>query len=166
MTLLLLDGHYIFKKTPRLSWGELLFGLQHGYVNEKGVTDYICDALTIDAPNEAFEIASLETQEQYLVRGLLETLNEQDSRTGKETSEAWLFLLLSFTYEHKNEYDDPLSLVEELYADFDYPEKIASLIRYMPPQDGSNGSEELLFNQWKNIISNYEIFFESRANAS
>jgi hypothetical protein len=165
MTTLLLDGHYIFNKTPWLSWGELLFGLERGYISEKGVIDYICDALTIEAPIEAFEIASLEPYQQYLVSDLLKTLKEQECSADLDSTEPWLFLLLYFVLENKDEYQDPLQTVEELYSDFDYPEKIAPIVRYMPPPDGIEGSEELLFKNWKNILSNYEVFFESRNRA-
>lgn len=165
MTPLLLDGHYIFKKTPWLSWSELLLGLERGYINEKGVIDYICDALTTDAPIEAFEIASLEPHQQHLVHDLLRTLRDQDCRSDLDSTEPWLFLLLYSVLENKDEYKDPLEIAEELYSDFDYPEKIASIVRYMPPPDGTGGSEELLFKNWKRILSNYEKFFESRDRA-
>ncbi|WP_434559246.1 DUF2247 family protein [Pseudomonas sp. Z4-20] len=161
MTRLMLDGHYIFKKTPWLKWSELLYGLERGYVDEGGVIDYVCDALTIDAPNEALEIASLEPQEQYSVRNILKTLKDQDSREDLDLAEPWLFLLLSFVFENKSKYTDPLGVAEELYAEFDYPEEVAPIIRYMPLADGAEGCEELLFNNWKNILSSYETRLEA-----
>ena len=159
---LLLDGNYIFKKIPCLSWKELLFGLEHGYIDEKGITTYVCDALTINAPKEAFELASIEPQEYYLVRDLLRSLACRDSRTEPDITKPWLFLLLSYLFENKETFEDPLSLIEELYSDFDYPEEIAPLVRYMPVAEGIVGSEELLIDNWKAALLNYKFTLEQQ----
>ncbi len=37
--------------------------------------------------------------------------------------------------ENRETVEDPFAVVEELYADFDYPEEIAGFVRYMPPED-------------------------------
>jgi hypothetical protein len=45
--------------------------------------------------------------------------------------------------ENKDSYSDPLVLVEQLYADFNYPETIASFVRYMPSEEPDLGYLEL-----------------------
>lgn len=156
---LLLDGHYIYSKTPWLSWRELLFGFENGYIDEKGVSEYACDALTSTSPAEAIELASLEPQENYLVHDILKLLTDKYSSTESNLTKPWIFLLLSFLLENKENYNDPLGIVEELYADFDYPEEIAPLVRYMPSPEGVEGSEELLFENWRAALSDYKSMF-------
>ena len=52
-----------------------------------------------------------------------------------EIQESWLYAILTWVYEHRDKLPDPLGIVEELYADFDYPPEISSFVRYMPPSD-------------------------------
>jgi hypothetical protein len=63
-----------------------------------------------------------------------------------------LFLLLAWLYENRGKVQDPLGLVEELYADFDYPEQIAGFVRYMPPQDPSRVGDSYLVENWRRYL--------------
>jgi hypothetical protein len=157
-----LDSHYIYSKTPWLTWRELFFGLESGYIDEKKLSEYVCDALTSTSPPEAIELASLEPQEKHLASNILKSLNDKYPSTESDPTKPWIFLLLSFLFENKANYDDPLGIVEQLYADFDYPEEIAPLVRYMPLPEGIEGSEDLLFQNWRAALSNYESMFSQQ----
>ncbi|WP_429434308.1 DUF2247 family protein [Pseudomonas sp. BS3782 TE3695] len=127
-----LDSYYMYKKTPWLNWKEPLYGFEHGFIDEKGVSEYTCKTLTEKSSQEAIELASLLPQENYLASDLLQSLADKDLSPVTDTTKPWILLLLSFLLEHQEDYEDPLEIVEELYANFDYPEEIASLVRYMP----------------------------------
>jgi hypothetical protein len=102
-------------------------------------------------------------EEKYLVNNLLESLvKKEPSPKTEEPAKPWIFLLLSFLFEHQDEYEDPLEVVGELYADFDYPVEISSIIRYMPSPEGLEGSEGQLFENWKEVILTYKVFFEQQ----
>lgn len=161
----MLDGYNIYKKTPWLNWKELLYGFEHDFIDEKGVSEYAYEALTDKSPQEAIELASLLPQEDYLTSNLLQSLADKDLSPETDTAKPWIFLLLSFLFEHQENYEDPLEIVEELYADFDYPEEIAPLVRYMPPPEGVEGSEERLFENWKIALSAYKAFFEQEIDS-
>jgi hypothetical protein len=81
-------------------------------------------------------------QENYLANDLLHSLANKDLSPATDTTKPWIFLLLSFLFEHQENYDDPLEIVEELYADFNYPEEISSLVRYMPPPKESKDPKD------------------------
>ena len=99
-------------------------------------------------------------QEDYLASNLLQSLVDKDLSPETDIAKPWIFLLLSFLFEHQENYEDPLEIVEELYADFDYPEEISPLVRYMPPPEGVEGSEDRLFENWKIALSAYKAFFD------
>jgi hypothetical protein len=73
-------------------------------------------------------------------------------------------MLLSYLFENKGLFSDPLEKIEELYADLDYPEDISSSVRYMPSPEGEVGSEERLYANWKSVISEYEKLFSHERN--
>lgn len=91
-----LDSHYIFSKTPWLSWRGLFFGFENGYIDEKVLSEYICDALTSASPPEAIKLASLEPQENHLARNILKSLNEKYSSTESHPIKPWIFYRFHF----------------------------------------------------------------------
>lgn len=165
MTLLPLDGNYVFSKTPWLSWSELLYGLQKGYIDDQGASSFACNTLTTSSPKKAYELSSLDSQELCLAQDLIKSLASNEPTTKEDTiSKPWAYLLLSHLFENKDSFLDPLEKIEELYADLDYPEEISSIVRYMPLPEGEAGSEERLYANWKSVISAYEELFSFERN--
>lgn len=158
-----LEGNYIYKLAPWLSWNDVLYGLEQRHIDEKGVSDYICCSLTLAHPEEAYEIAVIPENSRHLVHQLLSTLASQSKTETANPTEPWIFLSLSFLFDNKHLYNDVYAELEMLYADFNYPEVIAPLIRYMPAPDGVEGSEDYLLENWKAVLSRYKkLFTEQR----
>lgn len=151
---LLLSGKYIFSKAPWLNWEEVLYGLDHGYVDCSEVSSYACESLTKNSSTNEYELASLGCDGFSNVRDLLKTLtgNELDS---ENLSGAWAYLLLSWIFDNKENYCDPFELVDMVCAEFNYPDELLSLIRYMPLQEGGEGSEEYLMSNWARYLFEY-----------
>lgn len=76
--------------------------------------------------------------------------------SGDDLRSRWLFVALTWLYEHRNDLLDPLQEVEILYADLDYPPEIAHFVRYMPmvgPDLGSQAAcEARLFDYWRDYL--------------
>jgi len=159
---LLLDGSYVYAHAPRLNWSELLYGLEHSFINEKGVSEFACEGLTEKSSQEAISLASLLPQESYLTLDLLRGLATNEPAIETDKAKPWIFLLLSFLFDNKDSYSDPLNIVEQIYSDFDYPEELSPLIRYMPASEGIEGSEDQLFKNWEKVLSDYNSFFSNQ----
>lgn len=166
MALLPLDGNYVSYKTPWLTWSELLYGLQKGYIDDQGASSFACNTLTTSSPEKAYQLSSLDPQELYLAQDLIESLASIEQTTKEDTiSKPWIYLFLSHLFENKDSFLEPLEKVEELYADLGYPEELSSIVRYMPLPEGEAGSEERLYANWKSVISAYEELFSLERNA-
>jgi hypothetical protein len=70
-----------------------------------------------------------------------------------------MLLTLDWVLTNRESFKDPLGEVEEIYADFDYPQEIAPLVRYMPPTDGWRPGEHSaevnlarLFRLWADFV--------------
>lgn len=92
-----------------------------------------------------------------LMQKLVSNEDGQDS-----LMDTWLYLYLSWLYEHRDEFDDPLGLIEVLYADFEYPEDIAPIVRYMPLPNGEIGGEDYMYKNWEKIIALYKKRLEEK----
>jgi hypothetical protein len=75
----------------------------------------------------------------------------------------WLYLTLSWLYETRAEHPDPLGAVEQVYADFDYPDQIRSFVRFMPPVDGRDTRSfnlqqniEAMMDYWRSYLKDAE----------
>lgn len=151
---LLLDGKYVFKKAPWLSWREVLYGFEHGYVDCNGVSIYASESLTKNSSADEYELASSQCDDFMGVSNLLRSLAgcelEEENPSG-----AWAYLLLSLVFDNKESYGYPFELVDMVCAEFNYPDELLSLIGYMPLQEGGQGSKEHLMNDWVKYLFEY-----------
>ncbi len=67
------------------------------------------------------------------------------------TQEKWLFIILLWLFTNRNNYSEPLKMVETIYEDFDYPEAIESFVAYMPVSDGYDPNA----HSHREILSDY-----------
>jgi hypothetical protein len=138
----------------RMSWRDVLFGLEEELLDPAAPTKMAAERLTNEAhasPN-LVELAGLSAGED--VRPCVERLASDERDDAVQAIRArWLCIVLAWILEHKDDYGDPLQAVEEVYADFDYPEGIAGFVRYMPSNEPDLGSRELnearLYRKWQ-----------------
>jgi hypothetical protein len=141
-----------------LTWRDIEFGLSHNYVSPTVAIDYasarLCD--NNDPDTEEIAIAGSSKDDPLLER--VSILASRESATASVDVRAkWLCILLAWLYENRAAFEDPLSLVEDIYEDFDYPEEIAHLIRYMPIAEPDLGSKEAnlarLVTRWGEYVA-------------
>lgn len=138
------------KAHAHLTWREAEFGLQNCWLTDETLIALAIDRVTAgDYSRDTMDLASVLPNEKYKVRDIVRRLAASDPGYSPEK---WLFLLLAWLYEHRDVVEDALGLVEQLYADFDYPDEIASFVRYMPPQDPSRVGNSYLMEAWKRYL--------------
>lgn len=145
------------------SWHEILFALNHGLLSSYSAVEHAMEELrSVDDYSDALvELASLNEGEP--VREYVESLASLEKDTTTDTESKWLYVLLSWVYENRSDYDDALQIIEQIYADFDYPQSIESFVRYMPSDEPSLGSvekdSERLYEKWNSyLISQSEVY--------
>lgn len=150
----------------KLTWGDIEYGIENKYISSDIAIDHAMHELAEceDYSQDLIDLASLskgDTVYPYLMK-LAEVSKELKDNIIKEK---WMYLILDWIYNNKNKYSDPLGIVEEIYADFDYPEIILSFVRYMPSNEVDLGSVELndarLFKNWKNYLEEQFIRFSN-----
>ena len=162
----MLNGKYIYETAPWMTWKELLYGLEKGYTNSQGIIDYSINKLNKKSSQLEIELASMGFSPiNYF--DLLETLKKIVSNEHIEVNdmkESWVFLVFSWIYMNLSNFKDPFMVAEELYADFDYPEEVAQIIRYMPTKCEAIGSEDALYKNWEKLIQHYKKILSNRKN--
>lgn len=91
-----------------------------------------------DDDADVLGLAGVLSNEEYLVDSILSKIAERiPGNSEPEARRTWMRVMLLWLYEHRESVSDPLEIVEEIYADFGYPEEIRHLVRYEPTADAS-----------------------------
>ena len=82
--------------------------------------------------------------------------------TDADSSCVWLFLALAWVYEHRADYVEPLEVVEMIYADFEYPDEIQGIVRFMPPPPGAATGNPAIEGRWKDYLTRKAAEYAAR----
>ena len=153
---------FILEKTP-ISWRDVLWGYENKFLGWHSVVQF-AEKRLLDGSEVDMEIglASITKEDAGEVGDTLRELAGKElSVPDEEIKRKWLYLVLSWLFEKRSEFSDSLSYVEEVYADFGYPDEISGFVKYMPASDGYDPSkhtsvenEQRLLNNWKEYLNN------------
>ncbi|UOO81473.1 DUF2247 family protein [Uruburuella testudinis] len=122
----------LFRNKIHLNWSDILWGYEHNYLGWIDVIDISKYFLATQETQKDFlilELSQIDKSSIYKIKPILESLVETKNTYD---TDKWLFMILQNLFINRNEVLDPLGVVENIYADFDYPEEIESFVRYMP----------------------------------
>jgi hypothetical protein len=141
MTIKPLPTSYLMSCLP-VTWRDALWGVEQGWATRDVLIERAIQQV-LDGSDDAtiIALAGLFKHEQNAALDLARILAAKEIESPADPSSTWLCLALRWAFENRNLFADPLALVEELYADFDYPAEIASFVRYMPSDPGYNPAE-------------------------
>lgn len=144
-------------KKITISWQDLKYAVENKFLFPESAIEHASNLIN-EETNENSPLVELVTfNEQSNILHQIEKLAKLENQISENIiREKWLFIILEHLYEHKNQYNDPLDLIELIYSDFDYPEIISNIIRYMPMEGPDLGSVELnearLYKNWEKYL--------------
>jgi hypothetical protein len=138
-----------------LTRGEFLIGLAEGWLD----------------PHDVFVNSNLPELEYVksedlpypidLIR-LIKNAQNVDLQSNEEKRLSWLRILLGWIFQNRENLDDPLLFVEQLYSGFNYPDEIYSLVRFNVPNDGyrpqdhsAERNRARLMKKWKEYCNKH-----------
>lgn len=165
MNLSYLKINYLdIQSLAKLNWNEMHYAVENKIIKDDAYVlhaKYLLDknVLDFDIVLELSMLHDYEDVSPYVSRLL--ALDECEEI--EEIKKKWLYIVLSYLYYKRTNYEDPLKLVEEIYVDFDYPNSISDFIRYMPTDDSSLGNNEnnieRIYGKWEEFLNlNKEIY--------
>lgn len=152
---------------------ELVYGFQRGWLDDEGAVRVAEAALSMGMtlPDAVEELALLLRDERYRIAELMDAAAQElsvsdEPSTREDPSRLWLYLALDWLYEHRADFVEPLEVIEQLYADFDYPAEIEGLVRFMPPPAGEPAGTSGIAQRWSNYLSRLAEEFSTRGASS
>lgn len=151
-----LDHDFLRRTDLALDAEDLRLGVSLGLISPPTAVSVACDAVAGGTADPTlFEVAQLDRNDVASVRAVLRATDPDEAELFPPQSvRKWTFLELKAAYDLRNRLRDPLGVVEEIYAEFDYPEPIAAFVRYMPPPPGARVGEEALYERWSRYLTN------------
>jgi hypothetical protein len=133
---------------------DLRYGLEHGFLSGATVVSLATYAVRRGADDPVLQdLAALLRDEQDRVPAVLSVLDDPERfHDPRDSARKWLYLELAAAYHDRIRLSDPLGIVEQIYADFDYPPAVARFVRYMPLQPGDQPGEEALMQRWRDYL--------------
>jgi hypothetical protein len=121
-----------------LTWNDICFAYARNLIDIYSAVDFAVSRIATEQSYSELELdlASIteNNQNDEIDRLLSGICNQMNSK--KAESEKWIFLTLFWLYLNRHKFEDPFKIIEEIYADFDYPESIRHLVKYMPNDEG------------------------------
>jgi hypothetical protein len=149
---------YDFSLTEeKWSWQELLFGLENKIIGKKDIINYATHVLEEDI--QGFDLVlqiAIADEHEDIVSYLHELCHLETPEQDSFIKDKWRYVLLKGLYQQRADVDNFNGKVEEIYADFDYPEDMAGFIGYMPSIEGKSMDES-----WQEYLKNAKDKFES-----
>ncbi|AXH00908.1 DUF2247 family protein (plasmid) [Deinococcus wulumuqiensis] len=146
-----------------MSWSALSYGYSRGWIDNKdifnlalerynpSVSDDITSSILLTDAHRSDEIESI----------LAEVMVEESNRD--LLIREWACLFLSNLWDSRADTRDPFTIIDEIYAELDYPEFMAHLVTYMPSVDGWRSEDHTreentvhLYDEWRAFIGKCE----------
>lgn len=145
-----------------LTWREAIWALNHKWFSWASLVDLAVYRLE-ESSNHPLEVdlAGVDKSDSWRAVEVAKRLADSEPLEAEGVIERkWLFLVLYWLFEHRTDFPDALALVEELYADFGYPEEIEAFVRFMPERGSYDPTkhsreenEERLFSKWREYLA-------------
>ena len=134
---------------------DLGYGFERGFLKPADIVALATQEVGRGADDDVLvALGSLLRDEVGRVSEVLELLDDPERvHDPRESARKWLYLQLKAAYGERERLNDPLGVVEEIYADFDYPSAVAPFVRYMPLRPGDEPGTGPLMDRWKDYLA-------------
>lgn len=149
-----LDYDYLRGAEIPLNSEDLRLGVSLGIVSPPTAVAIATDAVEGGSDDPTMlELAQIYREDIAAVRGSLRLVDPEDAELFPPLAvRKWTYLELKAAFELRECLADPLGVVEQIYADFDYPAAVAEFVRYMPPPPGAPTGEGALYDRWSDYL--------------
>jgi hypothetical protein len=146
---------------PPLTWSEIAYAYSEQFIGWRTAVELAIKSIEQGRTDtDMLDLASVDKSETWKVGELLQRLVSKElPQSASSVREKWLFIFLQWLYDNRDRFPDPLQEIEEVYADFGYPEAINGFVRFLPPNDGyqpelhtKEENQQRLYQRWKEYL--------------
>lgn len=148
-----------------LNWNILFWGIKNDIIGADSAIHYadkLVENNLIENDSLLVELFILDNIDKDNVLGLLSNIVSQDVTEEYTAKKILRYIILDSIRQTIKDNETILSTIENVYADFDYPEDMESFISYMPVDDPTyTPSEHTLKENEQRLIEKFNKFLKN-----
>lgn len=146
------------------TWNDIYFGIKNKFLDLESVREYAMRCLELnDVYCQAVaELAWPNNDILSVTESIEKILDENHDLNGDVASIKWQYCIVKTLVKETMNFEDLSSRLDEVYADFDYPEDMEEFISYMPIKDGYNPMAHAKEENIKRILKKIDVFLEKK----
>ncbi len=147
-----------------LNWNDLLFAIKNEFLPHQTAIEHALVEVQKNesSPMEVIELAcTLQSESEFhdICKQINQLVTSQNSCSYSNSKEKFLYVSLNWVYEHKDDYCNPIEVVDILCDEIDYPDEVKNLVSFMPTQETETNSStpitEVLFGRLLRYLNNH-----------
>jgi hypothetical protein len=156
---------FVLAEEVAMTAEDLGYGFERGFLKPADVIALAAHEMGCGADDDVLvALGSLLRDEDGRVPEVLELLDDPERvHDPRESARKWLYLQLKAAYDERERLNDPLRVVEEIYAEFDYPPAVAPFVRYMPLRPGDEPGVGPLMARWADYLAREGVALRGRS---
>jgi len=134
---------FLTQLAVQFNWSDVLFGLNRGLIRRQIAIDRATSHVSAGSNSaEELELAIMHDSDD-VQRVVVQLASLEHASDELSSEHKWALILLAWIEVNLATINDPLSVIEEVYADFGYPRELSPFVRYMPSDKPDRGSVSL-----------------------
>ncbi|KJR46897.1 hypothetical protein UF75_2698 [Desulfosporosinus sp. I2] len=138
---------YVTNLVP-LNWNDILFAIENNFLAHQTAIEHGLEAVqkNENVPEEVLELAFMLQGEAKLPYDVYQLVNKlatsHNPDNASDSREKFLYVSLNWVYEHKDDYCNPIEVVDILCDEINYPDEVKNLISFMPTSESETNSSD------------------------
>ncbi|MFI5753962.1 DUF2247 family protein [Streptomyces sp. NPDC051569] len=141
---------------------EVAYGRRWGWLDDHSSVQILLAKLQEGGElSEAEERWALALPEEVRC-GDLPDISASNADDSPEVTAVWVYLSMAWLHENVPARQQLFDIIEELYADFGYPEEIEGFVKYMPPPPGGRAGIPGMTERLESFLRAADAFYRNR----
>lgn len=150
-------------ENAKLDWQDWAWGYMHDYLTWQNLVKVACDeVMNGNEDQNIFSLACVLESDTFRIKEILGSITDKKPSYKSNSKQKWLYLILGWLYENHLKYEDPLGKVEEVYANFNYPNDMVSFVRYMPCGNKYDPNKYSKIQNTNRLLSNWKKYLTEK----
>lgn len=148
----------------QLTWDDVYYGVKNKLLNLEAVRDYAIRCLEMDDDycQEVAELAWPNNDMLSVLESIEKILGEKHNLNETLSSMKWQYSIIKYLVNKNIDFEELSNALDEVYADFNYPEDMEEFISYMPIKDDYNPTGHTNEENTERIRKKIDMFLANK----
>ncbi len=139
----------------RVGWKDLAWAASNHWLDTKALGELADGLVKEPADDLRAELAiAAGDGDAAALKALIDQQARGEMITDERVRDRWMRIAVAWLYQHREVFDDPWAVIEEIWEAFDHAPALNGLIRWMPaPADGKKPGMESMLERWQEFVS-------------